>query len=193
MTPLPLTRAANLCDFDGVCPSVGAWQQAHAIDTYQRWRAATLLPSLKAAGRAAVYNWGAATFAGPWTILPTDYYDRRDWPHVLPDASCAAVYACSVLDRVEDPSRFLRQVHAALVPGGLLLATFALWDAHGADVAVGHDLRHRIYDRLLWKKLIEYVRGIGYQTFGGVDLRYPGDTLEDHSLGSLVVVKEQHR
>jgi len=188
--PLPLTRAANLCDFDGLCPSAAAWQQAHAIDAYRRWRDAKLLPTLKAAPGAAVYNWGAARFTAPWSTLPTVYYDARDWPHFLGDASCAAIYACSVLDRIEEPRRFLRQTAAALVPGGLFWATFALWDATGEDVARGAALRSRIYDRLGWKRLVEEVRGLGYRTFGGVDLRYPGHTLGDHSLGALVVTKE---
>lgn len=189
MTLQPLTRAAVLDDFPGV-PSVHGWQQCHAIQSYTRWRNAKILPTLKNAGRAVVYNWGAASFNAPWSSLPFDYYDRRDWPHFLGDASTAVIYACSVLDRVEEPRRFLRQAYAALVTGGLLVATFALWDASGPDVAIGHELRSRIYDRLTWKKLIEEVRGIGYQTFGGVDLRYRGHTLDDHSLGSIVIVKE---
>jgi hypothetical protein len=186
---IALTRAAALTDFPA-CPSIHAWQQAHAIDAYSRWRTQKFLPTLKDSGRAVVYNWGAASFAAPWSILPTDYYDHRDWPHFLGDQTAGAIYACSVLDRVEEPRRFLRQAHAALVGGGLLVATFALWDASGPDVAIGHELRSRIYDRLTWARLIDDVRGIGYQTFGGVNLKYRGDTLDDHSLGSIVLVKE---
>lgn len=189
MRPQPLTRAVDLGDFPG-CPSVHLWQQGHAIQAYQRWRDGKVLKTLKNAGRAVVYNWGAASFSAPWTSLPVDYYERRDWPHFLGDDTAVAIYACSVLDRVEEPRRFLRQAYAALVPGGLLVATFALWDASGPDVAIGHELRSRIYDRLTWKKLIDEVRGIGYSTFGGVDLRYRGHTLDDHSLGSIVIVKE---
>jgi hypothetical protein len=186
---IALTRAATFDDFGG-CPSVHAWQQGHAIQAYSHWRSAKVLRSLKDAGRAVVYNWGAAAFQGPWSILPTTYYDRGDQPTALGDATAAAIYACSVLDRIDEPRRFLRQAHAALVPGGLFVATFAIWDATGPDVAIGASLRRRIYDRLAWQKLIVEVRGLGYQTFGGVDLRYRGDTLDDHSLGSLVLIKE---
>jgi hypothetical protein len=185
---LPLTRAANLVDFDGICPSAGAWQQRHAVDAYGRWRLARVAP-IGDRVATVICNWGAAGFWAPGSA--TLYtYDHTDWPHAFADESCVTIYACSVLDRIDEPRRFLRQAYAALVQGGLLFATFALWDAHGPDVAIGHELRARIYDRLGWKRLIEEIREIGYATFGGVDLRYPGHTLTDHSLGSLVAIKE---
>lgn len=182
----PLTRAAALDDFPG-CASVHGWQQAHAIQVHHRWRQT----SREVEGRTVVYNWSAARFVAPETPpAPTDYYDRPEASVFLGDATIAAFYACSVLDRVAEPRRFLRQAHAALVPGGLFVATFALWDAVGPDVTLGSGVRRRIYDRHEWKRLIEDGRSLGYRTFGGVDLRYRGDTLADHSLGSLVLVKE---
>lgn len=182
---LPLTRAANLCDFDGLCASVGAWQQRHADAATTRWAAKLGGPEV---GLVAAINWGASPFVAP--VGPATYYDSGS-SIVLADRSHAIIYAFSVLDRTPEPRRLLKQIHAALVPGGLLVATFAIWDADGPDVAYGHGLRSRIYDRLGWKRLIEEVRGLGYHTFGGVDLRYPGDTIGDHSLGALVVTKEQ--
>lgn len=185
--PLALTRAANLCDFDGRCASVGQWQQLHAREAVTRWASALDGPR---AGRVTVLNYGASPFVVPVQApVPIDAYDYAT-PAFFVDGAHAIVFAFSVLDRCAEPRRILRQVQTALGPGGLLVATFALWDAHGEDVAIGHTLRQRIYDRATWKKLIEDARGLGFQTFGGVDRRYPGDTLGDHSLGTLVCVKE---
>ena len=186
---LPLTRAVNLCDFEGICHSAAAWQQAHAADAYARWRS-NGAPRVRKTDRVVVLNWGAATFRAPETIMPVDYYDgAADHTIVWPDSSLAAIYLLSVIDRVDQPMIWLRHAGQALVPGGLIVATFALWDATGIDCAIGHELRKRIYDRASWRKLIYDVRGLGLQTFGGVDLRYPGDTLGDHTLAALTLTK----
>ncbi len=188
MPPLPLTRACNLVDFDGICHSVGVWQQRHAESVIDRWKAHDDLRGI--GGFVTILNWGSWPFVAPAVGGPATYSDAPA-PVLLADGHLI-IYALSVLDRIAEPRSFLRQVHAALVPGGLFLATFAIWDAHGPDQAIGAGLRSRIFDRLRWKRLIDEVRGLGFRTFGGVDLRYPGDTLYDHSLGTLVCVKETH-
>ena len=56
--------------------------------------------------------------------------------------------------------------------------------------AIGHELRSRIYDRESWATLLhEARRCLGLAPFGGVDLRYRGDALGDHTLASLVWTK----
>lgn len=185
----PLTRAANLCDFDGLCPSVAVWQQQHARDAYQRWRQGAFAPRLHKPLRIAAINWGAAGFTAPGSPLVCDYYDAAQGFALLDEAH-AAIYALSVLDRVPAPMTILRACHRSLVPGGLLVATIALWDATGPDEAIGHELRQRIYDRASWRKLLHDVRQIGLSPYGGVDLRYPGDTLGDHTLAAITLTKE---
>lgn len=188
MAPLPLTRAVNLCDFDGVCASPAAWQQQHAHDATERWRA--LGVRIPSAATVACYNWGAAPFTAPIARPPCEYFDAQHTIDRAPDRH-AIIYAFSVLDRIDSPTRALRSWQSTLILGGLLVTTFALWDAMGEDVALGHACRTRIYDRLRWKRLIDETRWLGFRTFGGVDLRYPGDTLGDHSLAALVLTKER--
>lgn len=180
MDPLPLTRACSLDDFSD-CDSVAVWQQAHAVDAYRRWAGA------RTASPVLCYNWGAAHFRAPGASpIYHAYLDpARDGPTVL-----AAVFALSVLDRIAAPMRFLRSTMCRLQPGGLLVCTFSAWDSTGQDCASGCTLRHRIYDRGSWGKLLYEVRGLGLQPFGGVDLRYRGHTLGDHTLATLVVTKE---
>lgn len=189
MPSLPLTRAANLCDFDGVCPSVAAWQQQHARDAFTRWLADHPIPKPRAPQRVCCTNWGAARFTAPSAVLPVDYQDHGHDVNGLPAQGYAAIYALSVLDRADMPVRVLRSYHTALAPHGLLVATFALWDATGPDCALGCELRRRIYDRLSWTRLIADSRALGFRLYGGVDLRYPGDALGDHTLAALTLVK----
>lgn len=178
-----LTKTASLDDYAD-CDSVAVWQQCLAIDAYRRW--APLGGSLFTDGCPVLcYNWGAAHFRAPGAN--PCYRSFGD-----PDSSLdvlSAVFALSVLDRVAAPLRFLRHTVGQLQPGGLLVCTFAAWDATGEDCAVGHELRHRIYDRASWRKLVVEIKLIGLQPFGGVDLRYHGHALGDHTLASLVAVK----
>ena len=182
MTTLPLTRTANLADFPG-CGSVAQWQQRHAIDAYHRWQ-----DSAWVEGGTVCLNWGAAAFRafGDDPI----YRSRHDPIDAFDPETLAIIYNLSVLDRIEGPCRFLRQQAATLAPEGMIVCTFAAWDASGPDCAVGHELRSRIYDRELWSDLIQRLRKLGLYTFGGVDLRYRGHTLGDHTLATLVVQKK---
>jgi hypothetical protein len=178
---LALTRTASLADFDR-CDSVAVWQQCLAIDAYQRWLQHTPVTYLHG---ILCYNWGAAHFRAPG---PHPIYREYGELYTEPDP-LAAIFALSVLDRVIAPLRFLRHLAAQIQPDGLIVCTFAAWDAVGEDCAVGHELRQRIYDRDAWRKLLYDVKGLGLEAFGGVDYRYHGDTLGDHTLATLVVSK----
>lgn len=182
MASLPLTRTACLDDYQD-CVSVAVWQQCHAIEAYQAWLGA---PFVGPAGEILCYNWGAAYFRAPG---PTPIYRGfRDPDDVT--APLSAIFALSVLDRVDAPRFFLHTVARRLLPEGLLVCTFAAWNATGEDCAIGHELRQRIYDRQAWAELIRDMKRAGLQPFGGVDLRYRGDTLGDHTLGVLTLKKE---
>lgn len=177
----PLTRAANLDDFPG-CVSVPQWQQGLADEAYAQLgiHDAALL----------CLNWGAGHFTPPPHETFFHHIDFWEGPTVpTPAWPRGIVYAFSVLDRVPSPLAVLRQWYRALPAESLVVCTFALWDVAGRDVARGHELRARIYNRHSWQKLVNEARALGYETPGGIDLRYHGDLLGDHSLGSLVLTK----
>lgn len=180
--PLALTRTANLTDFPS-CVSVAQWQQQHAIDAYHRWQ-----DRFWVEGGTLCLNWGAATFRafGDDPI----YRSRHDPIDAFDPGTLAIIYNLSVLDRIDGPCRFLRQQATALHPGGLIVCTFGAWDATGLDCAIGHELRARLYDRDSWGELIQWVKRAGLCPFGGVDLRYQGHTLGDHTLATLVLIKK---
>lgn len=180
--PLPLTRTAAFVDFRD-CDSVAVWQQCLAIEAYQRWgRLPAQTPDY---GEILCYNWGAAHFRAPGLApIYLGYGDTGIEPDCL-----SAVFALSVLDRVDAPLRFLRRVVNHLLPGGLVVCTFAAWDITGEDCAVGCKQRQRIYDHGSWRKLLHETRILGLASFGGVDLRYHGDTCGDHTLATLVATK----
>lgn len=179
----PLSRTAHLADFEGCC-SVADWQQALAQAAYQQWRCPHV-SAWPAPAAACVLNWGAAAFTAPGGVVASLSYGES--VETCP-GQIDTLYALSVLDRVEAPVRFLRQAAGRLRPGGLLVATFAAWDADGPDEAVGCELRKRIYNRTSIRKLLMELPGVGLAPFGGVDLRYHGDSLGDHTLASLVAV-----
>lgn len=174
----PLTRTCRFADFPD-CRSVAEWQQAIAMESYVRW-GGTL------AGHRLVINWSGCAFTAETTPVITRVGADT---HIRQDDTLAAVFALSVLDRIDAPLRFLRQQSERLLPGGLLLCTFAYWNASGPDVAIGHEVRQRIYDRHAWLKLIEEGRKLGLKTFGEIDWAYHGHTLGDHTLAAWVLTK----
>lgn len=181
-----LTRACAPADL-ATSGSVACWQQQLVLEAYEAWiyRGPSLLVQPEP---VACYNWGAASFRAPGPD-PT-YFAYHD-PEVA-IAPCSAIFALSVLDRVDAPLRFLRGQAERLLPGGLLVCTFAAWDACGPDCAIGHELRARIYDRHSWRKLLREARTLfQLEPFGGVDLRYRGHTLGDHTLATLVATKRR--
>jgi SAM-dependent methyltransferase len=188
MTPVtigldrPLTRAADLTDYPA-CLSVARWQQRLGQEAYDRWAPA----APHAPPAVFCFNWGAAAFRAPGR---DPIYRSHGDPLPREADALGAVYALSVLDRLDAPVRFLRAYARHLVPGGLLVCTFALWNATGEDCALGHELRRRIYDQHTWKRLVTDAKSLGFAPLGGVDFRYHGDLLGDHTLASLVVIRE---
>lgn len=180
LLPHPLTRTASLADFAD-CDSMAVWQQCLAVDAYQRWKG-----QREPRGLVLCFNWGAAHFRSPGV---DPIYRSHGDPIPREDDPLSAVFALSVLDRVDMPIRFLRAHADRLLPGGLLVCTFAAWDADGEDCAIGYELRKRIYDRDSWRKLLHEAKRLKLTPFGGVDLHYRGDTLGDHTLATLVVTK----
>jgi hypothetical protein len=178
--PLPLTRTASLDDF-AECRSVASWQQQLAIEAWQRWG------GIYHDDLVVCLNWGAAQFRSPGN--DPIYRSFQDGAYTTVESMRSVVFALSVLDRIEQPLHFLRYQARLLFPSGLLVCTFAAWDATGEDCAIGHELRHRIYNRETLRKLLHEIRGIGLEPFGGIDLRYRGHALGDHTLASLVAVK----
>jgi len=175
------TRTCDVTDFPD-CRSVAEWQQQLAIATYAGWHANLPRPP---AAPALVVNWSGCAFLGSGTVIDT----ADAYPLDLP--SLSAVFALSVLDRIEAPQHFLRQASLRLPPGGLVFCTYAYWDASGPDCAVGHEVRRRIYDRDSIEKLIDELRRVGLTVFGRIDWRYRGNALGDHTLGSLALITEK--
>jgi SAM-dependent methyltransferase len=175
------TRTCAVTDFVG-CQSVADWQQQIAIAAYARWHA---IQPLAPRAPALVVNWSGCVFRGPGRVIDT----ADAYPIDLPVLS--AVFGLSVLDRIDAPQHFLRQAAARLIPGGLIVCTYAYWDASGPDVAVGHEVRRRIYDRRAIERLIDDLRRVGLTVFGRIDWRYRGDALGDHTLASLALVTEK--
>ena len=180
-TALALSRTCNLGDFPGAL-SVANWQERLAHAAWERWVADYHVRTRK---QSLVVNYSGCAFQAPG---PSAIYRYRGLAEDI-ERTVSAIYALTVVDKVEAPVRFLTRSAQLLRPRGLLLLTFAFWDAEGEDVAAGHEERERIYDATSWKKLIAEARRAGFQTFGGVDWRYHGDLLSDHSLGSLVLTR----
>jgi hypothetical protein len=178
-----LSRTCALSDFEN-CVSVAAWQQDLATLAWQTWEAAshvrTREPSL-------CVNWSGVPFDAPG---PTAIYQyRHENGNGVARARLPAVYGLNVLDHIEAPVKFVSDAAAVLRAGGLLVLTYAFWDAEGDDTTEGAADRRRIYSATSQKKLIAEARRIGFRCFGGVDWRYHGNVLGDHTLASLVLVR----
>lgn len=183
MSPPPaLSRTCNLADFDS-CWSVAAWQQKLAEQAWQRWESELHIRTR--AGGLCV-NWSGCHFIAPGPEATYHYPSEKETNHL---EELPAIYGLGVLDRVQAPVRFLSKSVAMLRTRGLLVLTFAFWDAQGDDIAEGNAARRRIYDAHHLQKLIAEARRVGFQGFGGIDWAYRGDKLDDHSLASLVLTK----
>jgi hypothetical protein len=179
---LALSRTCALSDFPD-CRTVASWQQQLAERAWACWVAEQ---HVLTRGASLVVNYSDIPFTAPG---PTAIYQYRGDGEVLVDHALPAIYALCVLDRIEAPVRFLVRAAQILRPQGLLFCSFAFWDAQGPDVAAGADGRRRIYDVQSWKKLVAEARKAGFRGFGGHDWHYHGNTLEDHSLASLVLTR----
>lgn len=181
---LALSRTCDLQhDFPG-CDLAG-WQQAMANCAHAVWQAAH--PA--SAGIGWCCNCSGFPFSPPIpAVVTTDPYAP------LPaDDSLAAIFALSTLNYIEAPMGFLNGRGKCLVRGGLFFLTFRAWDAIGPDCAIDHAQRIRLYDLQSWRKLITEARRSGLRPFGGVDWRYHGHQLGDHTLATLVLLKGERR
>lgn len=182
MTPLPLSRTCDLTDFTG-CLTVASWQQQLAERAWQAW---VEQHHVRTRTGSLCVNWSGCGFTAPG---PEAIYRYRGHNGVGIEGPLPAVYGLSVLDHTDAPVRFLTHSAQLLRKHGLLFLTFACWNAEGEDCAEGHADRARIYDGHSLKKLVLEARKAGYQVFGGMDWTYHGDTLDDHSLASLVLTR----
>jgi len=177
-----LSRTCNLRDFPE-CVTVAGWQQFLANRAWQQWtqdgHIVTRTPNV-------CVNWSGCPFDAPG---PTAIYQLRGHKLLPVPERVPAVYGLSVLDHLDAPVRFLAESAAQLRKGGLLFLTYAFWDAEGPDTAAGNDGRRRIYDAKSQTKLIAEARKLNLVPFGGLDWAYHGNTLDDHTLASLVLVR----
>lgn len=179
---LALSRTCNLLDFPGVI-TVAAWQQALARHAWTQW---ITDQHLRTREQSLVHNWSGCDFEAPGPTAIYRYPGESD--HGI-ERQVSAVFGLCVLDHIEAPLRFISRAGQLLRPKGLLFLTFTFWDAQGPDIAKGHEQRTRIYDAGSWKKLMREAKGVGFEQFGGVDWRYYGHKLDDHSLASLVLTR----
>lgn len=179
---LALSRTCRFGDFTS-CITVADWQQALAERAWAHWEAAHHVRTREA---SLVVNYADTPFLAPG---PTARYQYRGQLEQGIDHALPAIYGLCVLDRIEAPVRFLLRAKQILRPQGLLFLTFTFWDAEGPDCAAGAASRTRIYDVHSWKKLVAEARKMGFHGFGGHDWAYHGNTLDDHSLASLVLTR----
>lgn len=182
---LALTRTCQLEDFPH-CRSVADWQQQMAEAAYLRWS------EDQPDAPILCVNWSHCVFHAPGPLgrqREHQYGDLPRLPYLDPATPISAVFALSVLDRIEAPIAFLRRQAENLLAGGLIFATFAYWDASGPDCAIGHEIRQRIYEQNTLTLLIGNLRKLNLHTYGGIDWRYHGHTLADHTLATLVLTK----
>ena len=189
-SPLALSRTCALADDFPYCLSVAEWQQQLADEAWARWLDTF---HVRTRDHSLCVNWSGCNFIAPG--VEAEYRYRGENPHdnghgrALPAAGLPAIYGLSVLDHSEAPVRFITRAAQVLRARGLLFLTFAFWDAEGADCAMGHQDRCRIYDVHSWKKLVAEAKRIGFTPFGGFNWTYHGNRLDDHSLASLVLTK----
>lgn len=180
---LALSKTCSLTDFPE-CLSVAEWQQCLAERAWALWQAEHHILTRES---SLVVNYlDGVSFIAPG---PEAIYRYRPQGDLAVEHTVPAVYGLCVLDRIEAPVKFLSRARHILRPQGLLFLTFTFWDAEGPDVAKGSAQRMRIYDRSSWTKLVSEARRLGLLGFGGHDWTYHGNTMDDHTLASLVLTK----
>jgi hypothetical protein len=181
---MALSRTCDLRDFAD-CLTVASWQQQLAAHAWERWVGEAHLLT-----RTPSYcvNWSGCPFDAPG---PTAIYQLRHQPEPRVPKQVPAVFGLCVLDHVDAPVRFLTESVARLRRGGLVCLTYAFWDAEGPDTAAGNNGRRRIYDAKSQTKLIAEARKLGLVPYGGLDWAYHGNTLDDHTLASLVLIRRE--
>jgi hypothetical protein len=185
MTALALSRTCNLADdFPGVV-TVASWQERLAHHAWALWLAEHHILTRE---QTICDNYSGCGFLAPGPSALYRYPGANDNGDGVARA-VPAVFGLCVIDRVDAPVKYLQRAAQILRPAGLLYLTFCFWNAEGEDVAAGHEQRRRIYDVHSVTKLITEARRHGFTAFGGVDWRYHGHKLEDHTLASLVLTR----
>lgn len=211
MTALPLTKGLDPADYAALGPEllvvdrVGIpgqhparrWEYALALQAWTRWQAER-----------------AALLRGRWYTLDVGGAGSR-FPQMLPagvacevvdpSLNCGiesaliapgtqdAVFCISTLEHVPSPQPFVRAIHRALAPGGLLVLTFDYTDTEGPDTFHFHWMRQRIYTPSSRDKLYRKCREMGFTLFGGSDWAPHGNTVYDYTFHSLTLVKGDPR
>ena len=184
-----LSRTCDLRDFPS-CDSAAMWQQCLAVEAWARW---ITMQHLRTRTGSLVFNYNGGPFEAPG---PTAVYRYRGQVYASddePQPPVPAVFGLGVVDHIAAPVSFLTRAAGLLGPQGLLVLTFAYWDAEGPDTAKGHRQRCRIYSAHSYLRLIRDARRVGLTTWGGIDWTYHGNVLDDHSLASLVLLKTGER
>lgn len=167
---------------DPIVETPTAWQQRWAERTHWTWCGSGGHPPV--VGAIYSINLGHAP-----VVLPVSSLPLSAWPAVI-DGPLAAVWAFSVIDRLPSPKRWFREVAKHLVPGGLLACSFAYWDSTGDDVAIGHELRERIYNLESWRELVrEDLPAAGFARLGEADWTWRGAALGDQTIATVAAVR----
>lgn len=193
--------------------AIRRWEYAMALHALGLWRDVTSTPALAICDvGGAGSNFWQALHAGepdasilrldpslptpdgqPGVIHYPDHIDAaygvEEWAQRLP-ASADVVTCLSVLEHLPDVPAACRALHRLLRPGGLLVLTVDYWDCEGPDTAHFHWMRQRIYNAGRLRKLLGFLREIGFRSFGPpADWAYHGHQVYDYSVAALALVK----
>lgn len=99
------------------------------------------------------------------------------------------VFSISVIEHVVDDHNFLKILASKVKSGGMLFLTT---DVMPTPTGKFHfdNLREHNYWMFDIKKKIEYLKTVGFQSLGGVDLEYKGDRVFNYSFASIAMVKQ---
>jgi SAM-dependent methyltransferase len=104
-------------------------------------------------------------------------------------SSYDVVFCTSVIEHVASDHAFLRNLSQLVASGGLLFLTTDV-----VPVMPGRyhfdNLRERNYTMFDICKMIEYLKSIGFESFGEVDLEYKGSKVFDYSFASICMVRQ---
>jgi hypothetical protein len=169
---------------------VRRWEYALALHAIGRWQAAGRELS------GPVYNVTNGPTFGAILSGANGVYPAEVAPFWIEKARAGAqladcITAFSVLEHLADPDDFLYGASCLLARGGLLVLTFAFWMRCGADTAVGHETRRRIYCPKLLAALRQQAEALRLAPFGGVDATWHGTQVHDYSIASLVLEKRR--
>ena len=185
MSLSPLTRTCLLTDYQG-CTTPAVWQQRFVDEVYQRWWPE---PEADLHAEHLLLNMSGCYFAALPEIAPLQTFERLYTFLNYPVGVVASIIGLMVVDRIDAPLAFMKHCAHLLRPGGLLVLTLAYWDSEGEDLATGHEVRLRIYNRISWRRLAAESERYDLHLFGGCDWGYHGHALGDHTLASLVLTK----